>query len=326
MPMMNKTLPILDPRIPSWDMSRLVKRNCPTCHGDKVGQSLTRPDQLSVLECAHCETFYVSPAPDDDSLDRFYGQYHQEYFAASLPKPTPAQSHSKKFSFLTKKWQTTDLRLARMTQYLSLDGKRVLDVGCGRGRLMGLMLSLGAQVYGVDPDQGAVDYARASGFLNVWQGGVNVVEPSLRFDLITISDVLEHPLNPGKLLSECADRLNPGGLIMIWTPNADHVKKDPERVMFRIHLEHMQYFSETSLRTLCKQINLDMLHTEVHGHPYLGTVHQLTGKRQYFQRFRQLFHTGLNLAVIRWPWVFRNSLLGRIRGSYSLLAILQRVS
>lgn len=316
---------MLDPRIPLWDTSRLVKRNCPTCHGDKVRQGWTRSDQLTVLECDHCETFYISPAPDDDSLDRFYGQYHQDYFAPSLPKAAPAPLNPKRFSSFSKKRQKSDLRLARVSQYLSLDGIKVLDVGCGRGRLMGLMMTMGAQVYGVDPDQGAVDYARASGFSNVWQGGVDGIEPSQLFDLITISDVIEHPLNPGQLLSECVDRLKPGGLIMIWTPNADHVREDPERVMFRMHLEHMQYFSAASLNVLCKKAHLKVLLTEVHGHPYLGTIHRLKGKKQHFQRARQWFHTAVNILAIRWPEIFENSQLGRIRGSYSLLAIMQRV-
>lgn len=191
---------------------------------------------------------------------------------------------------------------------------------------MGLMMTMGAQVYGVDPDQGAVDYARASGFSNVWHGGVNVLAPNQLFDLITISDVIEHPLSPGQLLSECVDRLKPGGLMMIWTPNADHVREDPESVMFRVHLEHMQYFSAASLKMLRKQTQLKVLHTEVHGHPYLDTIHQLKGKRQGLQRFRQWFHKGLNLVAIRWPEMFQNSQLGRIRGTYSLLAIMQRMS
>ncbi len=315
---------MLDPRIPSWDSSTLRQRHCPTCYGIKASQHWVRPDHLSVMECSTCKTIYVSPAPDEKSLERFYTQYHQLYFAPSLPAPSPTRSTHKKRSFLSNKLKSFDLRLARITQYTALEGKVTLDVGCGRGKLMGLLMSMGAQVYGVDPDQGAVDYAKASGFSAVWQGGVDTIDPSLDFDLITISDVIEHPLDPTSLLLECAKRLKPSGLIMIWTPNADHARVDPEGVMFRIHLEHMQYFSEASLKTLCHKAALTVLHTEVHGHPYLGTIHQITGKRQRFQRIRLLLHMSINLIAIKWPKVFENFYLRKVRGTYSLLAILQR--
>lgn len=321
---MNKSLPILDPRIPSWSSSTLVKRSCPTCQGTKVGQSWIRPDKLNVLECDTCKTLYVSPAPDESSLERFYEQYHQAYFAPFLAEPATQQTAPKTRLFPPKRQHASDLRVARISRYLDLNGKRTLDVGCGRGRLMGLMLSMGSQVFGVDPDQAAVDYARASGLTSVWQGGIDSVDPSLVFDLITISDVIEHPLDPQRLLSECFNRLKPGGLIMIWTPNADHARKDSERVMFRIHLEHMQYFCESSLKTLCHRTHLKVLHTEKHGHPYLGTIQQLTGKRRYCEPLFQRLRAGINLAAIRWPRVFENSYLRNVRGTYSLLAILQR--
>jgi 2-polyprenyl-3-methyl-5-hydroxy-6-metoxy-1,4-benzoquinol methylase len=47
-------------------------------------------------------------------------------------------------------------RLAR------LHGKRVLEIGCGDGRLTRRLASLGARVSAIDPDAGQVRLARAS--------------------------------------------------------------------------------------------------------------------------------------------------------------------
>ena len=44
---------------------------------------------------------------------------------------------------------------------VSLDGKRVLDVGCGRGRLTTFAAERAAQVYAFDPNAESVAAARA---------------------------------------------------------------------------------------------------------------------------------------------------------------------
>lgn len=323
---MKKTLPILDPRIPKWDKSHLVRRNCPTCQGERVRQTLVRPDGLIVNECLECSTWYVSPTPDEEALKCFYEQYHHAYF--SRPAISPKKAYETIRHVTRRSWGIKhllkDLRLARICQYTSLEGKNVLDVGCGRGKMLRLMQDQGAKVYGVDPDPGAVDYVRACGLDQIWQGGLEAVDKTLAFDVITLSDVIEHPLDPLRLLSECTFRLNQDGIIMIWTPNADHVRLDSEHVMFRIHLEHMQYFSANSLERLCKKAGLNVLHTEVHGHPYLDTIHILNGQGNLIKPLRRKVATLFDQLAINMPFAFQAGLMSGLRGSYSLLAIMQR--
>lgn len=323
---MTNLLSTLDPRIPKWDHSRLVKRNCPTCQSDHVRQTMARPDSLFVNECDACLTWYVSPAPDQQDLEHFYEKYHQVYFSQAVVPPEKLRLPKGPLSRRSwaKKCLSNDLRVSRLSQYISLKGKRTLDVGCGRGKMLGLLQEQGAEVFGVDPDPGALEYVRACGFEMTWQGNVDDVDGALKFDLITLSDVIEHPLDPLGLLSQCAGRLNQGGIIMVWTPNAGHVAVDPERVMFRIHLEHMQYYCAASLTSLCKQVGLQVLHTEVHGHPYLDTIHQLNGKGGYPRILRGKFAALVDQISIKRPKLFDSSVMSRVRGSYSLLAILQR--
>ena len=45
---------------------------------------------------------------------------------------------------------------------VDLDGKRVVDVGCGDGRLSFACAQAGARVFGFDPDEEAIELARSN--------------------------------------------------------------------------------------------------------------------------------------------------------------------
>jgi ubiquinone/menaquinone biosynthesis C-methylase UbiE len=51
---------------------------------------------------------------------------------------------------------------AAIEELIDLDGKHVLEVGCGSGRLTGFVASRAASVYAFDPDADVVAEARAS--------------------------------------------------------------------------------------------------------------------------------------------------------------------
>jgi len=96
---------------------------------------------------------------------------------------------------------------------------RLLEVGCGSGRMLRTMQKKGWDVVGVDPDPDAIKNAKAKGLI-VYQGiladqGFN----DDIFDAIVLSHVIEHVSNPLDLLKECERILKPGGHLVLITPN-----------------------------------------------------------------------------------------------------------
>ena len=101
-------------------------------------------------------------------------------------------------------------------------GRRVLDVGCGRGYTLRWLQRWGADVSGTQLSEPAA--VRARGLLG--KGRVFVGEladaryPARGFDCVMLWHVLEHVPDPVSLLREIARILKPDGLVYIEVPNA----------------------------------------------------------------------------------------------------------
>lgn len=106
-----------------------------------------------------------------------------------------------------------------------LRGARVLDVGCGFGRFSLLAANAGAEVLGVDFMNQAIHVAKVlaeatSLPVNFECADMEVEIPSGEpFDVIYLGGVLEHLVDPGRLLRSAAARLSPGGIIVANCPN-----------------------------------------------------------------------------------------------------------
>lgn len=103
-----------------------------------------------------------------------------------------------------------------------LSGMTALDVGCGAGLLAEPLARLGADVTAVDAARECIEIARdhAAGQglrIDYRAGGVEEVEG--RFDLVTAMEVIEHVADPQQFVDQLADRLSPGGLLILSTPN-----------------------------------------------------------------------------------------------------------
>ncbi len=98
-------------------------------------------------------------------------------------------------------------------------GGRLLDVGCGNGRYLRTMRSLGWQVEGVELNRQSAEFCRSTG-LSVHNGDLASAQfPSASFDVITARHVIEHIPTPQRFMAELARLLKPGGRLVVETPN-----------------------------------------------------------------------------------------------------------
>ncbi|USA38801.1 bifunctional 2-polyprenyl-6-hydroxyphenol methylase/3-demethylubiquinol 3-O-methyltransferase UbiG [Pelagerythrobacter marinus] len=104
-----------------------------------------------------------------------------------------------------------------------LAGRSAIDVGCGAGLLCEPLARLGAAVTGVDaaPENvaAAASHARGTGLDIRYVAGDIAALDLGTFDLVTSMEVIEHVADKRAFLAALAERLAPGGLMILSTPN-----------------------------------------------------------------------------------------------------------
>jgi SAM-dependent methyltransferase len=108
-----------------------------------------------------------------------------------------------------------------ISKYLPATELEILDLGCGSGN-NGEMLSRFGQVDGVEPEEFALGMARERGkYRNLRLGALTVDSldlPSNHYDLVVMTDVLEHIERDREALKEVYSLLKPGGKLVLTVP------------------------------------------------------------------------------------------------------------
>ena len=217
-----------------------VEGVCALCGGRRFDAPLVaydrvvaRADDYVYARCSACGLLSLVPTPRDDEINGFYPDDYEPHARArggDSPKPFGFfEGQAARHRFATTARRRDDA-LGRMLQMASgalmrdvLDPRgenRMLDVGCGSGRLLARHRDLGWEVRGIDPSARAVAACHDRG-LPVQQAGLLEADlPRRHFDVILLNHVIEHVPRPLEALGRARELLAPGGAIAVVTPNA----------------------------------------------------------------------------------------------------------
>lgn len=246
---------------------------CPACASSiDTGGELARypsgqatgsvPRPASVLYCATCGLGIAWPRISDAQLDDYYTQ--GEYWkTGGEPELLVPKLHPGHYALAEARWEFARDALAATGG----DGLRVLDVGAGHG-FFGMAVSRDAMVRLAGYTAVESDEHLRRSLERSWPHyaprGELAVEADFaavegQFDLVVLSNILEHLNDPADLLGAIRGLLVPGGTVFADVPCRD------ERFKAEV-FPHVQFFDCESLRALFEHVGFSVNRVAAFGH------------------------------------------------------------
>ena len=206
--------------------------------------------------------FEVLEKPSQEELDQYYSQkYYQQSKGAYQANYTPEEitffnnKIDQKYSIL--------LELFRRSNYLP-DQPSLLDVGCGEGWALQFFKEKSWSVTGIDYSSYGCETFNPDCLDNLIVGNIYEQMNALKkraekYDVIWLTHVLEHVLNPISLLQELKELLSDKGILLIQVPNdfsnlQIHLLKNEwiDHPFWVAIPDHISYFNKESFMNLAE--------------------------------------------------------------------------
>lgn len=201
------------------------KNDCKTTYNDLFDDRYAYPDLFTLKECDRCSSYYLENPVTPSQAGKLYENY---YFTNTTSSKEKAKIST--ISNLLKKYKlkkiydryTGNINLG----YLTKKTEKILDFGCGG--------TLNAEVANLDKNKrtwieinGNIVQDIKDQWYKCYQWDLTSIDHiKEKFDIILMSQVIEHVYEPIHILENAKKLLNPGGRIIMSTPNNKSVFKN----------------------------------------------------------------------------------------------------
>jgi 2-polyprenyl-3-methyl-5-hydroxy-6-metoxy-1,4-benzoquinol methylase len=210
---------------------------------------------------------WLDPAPPPHELWKAYATYHTHTRKSGhrFAKAMLSLVHRFIKLCLLPLWIVNGLkREADYLRFMTLAREpigKLLDVGCGGGRFLNRMKKRGWIVEGTDFDEQATKKVSARYGIQTHVGDLTQCAlPANSFDVITMSQTIEHLYDPISTLHESLRTLKPGGLLVMTTPNTLSIGAAEFGPFWRgwEAPRHLHLFSVDSLQQLTQRAGFEV--------------------------------------------------------------------
>ena len=235
-----------------------VPTYCPVCQQKKISpwsiaydyEYFSVPGEFHYYHCGDCAAIFIHPVPVN-LLHKIYPPGYYSFVTKGKNIVVKAKE------WLDKKYFRKILR--------QLPGRElsVLDVGGGTGWMLDVLKNTDARInftQSVDIDSAAKSTAEAKGHA-YFEGTIEQFNTGKKFDLILMLNLIEHVEDPLAVLQKAETLLQPGGIIIIKTPNTESwdARLYKKTYWGGLHCpRHWVIFSQKSFRHLLRSTHLEI--------------------------------------------------------------------
>jgi 2-polyprenyl-3-methyl-5-hydroxy-6-metoxy-1,4-benzoquinol methylase len=135
-----------------------------------------------------------------------------------------------------------------------IEGKNILDIGCGACRLSKILVEKSYDVTAIDSDEKAVEIAKKKG-IRGFKADISNWKTESKFDCVIASDVLEHIDDDEFVIRKIHTMLKPGGCLILNVPSYKFLfgKHD-------ISLGHKRRYSDGELKAKLEESGFEIEH------------------------------------------------------------------
>jgi len=181
---------------------------CPMCGESNpipLASRTVSAREYRLVVCTRCGQHYCDPSPTAEEIVGFYqGDYHRE-----LRQHGGSERNFRKKCLRYRDWAV---------KYLP--GGRSIDVGTATGMFPALLKAAGFDAEGTEYNPASAEWGASHYGIRIRAGGLEQIDSEVEsFDLISMTDVLEHTDHPLRALQAASRSLKPHGYMLITFPD-----------------------------------------------------------------------------------------------------------
>ena len=220
----------------------------------KAAQNMPSKDELTtevgvdleVCQCSVCGLVQLSNDPVP---------YYKEVIRAAAFSSDMKSFRENQFNDLVKDYE--------------LQGKKVIEIGCGKGEYLSIMDQMNVKTYGIEFGQESVDHCQENG-LSVNKDYIEKEDQVLEdgpFDAFFIMNFFEHIPDLNSTLTSLKKNLTEGGIGIIEVPNFNMII---EKNLFSEFIgDHLFYFTKETLKFVVERNGFEVVECQEIWHNYI---------------------------------------------------------
>lgn len=192
----------------------------------------------------------------------------------------------------------TELR-RRQYQHLietyHLEGKKFLEVGCGRGEFLNILREFPVRVFGMEHKEDLIKIARESG-LCVWRefpenqdqifmGDPETEDSAGPYDVFLSFNFLEHQPHPDVMLTAIYNNLAEDGMGLVTVPALEYIVERGN--YYELIRDHIAYYSFDALRSLLENNGFEVLEEEMINRDTISMIVRKMSAKAIGEKHRQ---------------------------------------